>query len=184
MDGVVRTRVGYAGGTTTDPTYRKIGDHTETIEIDFDPERVSYDELLEAFFQMHDPTRPAYSTQYASIVFCHNEDQRRTAEQVRSRFEVLLGRLVLSQLRTFDHFYVAEDYHQKYALRSNALLMAEFASSCPGAVDFRDSTAAARVNGYVYGVGGSMTQLEREIDSYGLTEAGGRQLRAAVAGHR
>lgn len=184
MEGVVRTCVGYAGGTAQNPTYRRIGDHTESIQIDFDPERVSYEELLEAFFQMRDATRPAYSTQYASLVFCHSEEQRRTAEEIRSRFETLLGKLVLTQVRVLDRFYPAEDYHQKYALRSDAALMAEFAALYPDARDFRDSTAAARVNGYVYGVGGPVTQLELEIESYGLSDVGSRDLRATVNGSR
>ena len=63
LEGVVRTRVGYAGGDKVNPTYKMIGDHTETIEIDYDPEVISYTELLEIFFASHDPYRAAYSRQ-------------------------------------------------------------------------------------------------------------------------
>ena len=65
---MLRTRVGYAGGTTPEPTYHSIGDHSETIEIDFQPERISYSELLEIFFRSHNPRRAAFRPQYRSAI--------------------------------------------------------------------------------------------------------------------
>src|SRR6056297_3828024 len=68
LEGVIRTRVGYAGGSTEGPTYKMIGDHTETIEIDYDPAVISYRELLEIFFDSHNPYSQSYSRQYASLI--------------------------------------------------------------------------------------------------------------------
>ena len=68
---MIRTRVGYAGGTTNNPTYRALGDHAETIQVDYDPTQISYEELLEAFWTSHSPTSRPWSRQYASIIFYH-----------------------------------------------------------------------------------------------------------------
>ncbi len=81
MKGVVRTRVGYAGGEAPDPTYRRIQDHTEAIQIEYDPSITSYEELLEIFWESHDPTSRPYSRQYMSIVLYHNQEQRQIIEK-------------------------------------------------------------------------------------------------------
>ena len=75
IPGVIGTRVGYAGGTIEHPTYRAMGDHTECFQVDFDPEVVTYEDLLELFWQSHDPFAPAYKTQYASLVLASDEEQ-------------------------------------------------------------------------------------------------------------
>ena len=77
---MVRTRVGYAGGTTDNPTYYKIGDHSETIQIDYDPSVISYRQLLDVFWNGHNCTLRSPTRQYMSIVFYHNEQQRQLAE--------------------------------------------------------------------------------------------------------
>ncbi|GAB4291562.1 MAG: hypothetical protein Kow0067_18220 [Coriobacteriia bacterium] len=182
MPGVIRTRVGYAGGTTPDPTYRRIGDHTETVQIDYDPATVGFEDLLDVFWTSHRPTSPAYSRQYASIIFPHDEKQRAAAEASRTRMEAVLG-VVHTDIVPFTRFYVAEDYHQKYRLRGARALMAEFAEMYPDPADFRESTAAARVNGYLDGWGDTAA-LEAEIDGYGLSEDGQERLRDAVRPRR
>ncbi len=182
MPGVIRTRVGYAGGTTPDPTYRRIGDHTETLQIDYDPTMLRYEDLLDVFWSSHRPTSPAYSRQYASIIFPHDEEQRAAAEASRTRMESVLGR-VHTDIVPFSRFSVAEDYHQKYRLRGARSLMAEFAEMYPDPADFRESTAAARVNGYLDGWGDGAA-LEAEIDGYGLSEDAKDRLRDAVRPRR
>lgn len=180
MEGVVRTRVGYAGGTTADPTYRRIGDHTECIQVDFDPTRITFEELLGAFFEMHNPARPAYSTQYASLVLAHDDAQAEEALAVRADWAESLGTELYTRVRRLDRFFNAEDYHQKYGLRSDRQLMREFDAVYPSPDRFRESTAAARVNGYVY-AGGSLVQLEREIESYGLSASAAERLQAIAS---
>ncbi len=174
-----RTRVGYAGGTTTDPTYRSIGDHTECFEVDFDPAAVSYEDLLALFWQSHNPTRGAYSTQYASLVLAHSDEHLAAARASAENFEQAVGRKVLTRIEPLRRFYLAEGYHQKYRLRNDRQLMAEFSAMYPNDLEFVDSTAAARVNGYLDGEG-SAARLAREIDGFGLTDEGRQRLTSRV----
>jgi peptide-methionine (S)-S-oxide reductase len=165
--------VGYCGGRQRDPTYHQLGDHTEALQIDFDPSRISYARLLELFLEGGHPFRPAYSRQYRSAIFGANAEQLAQArEALREK-----GRAVRRELHTrvepLERFYLAEDYHQKYGLRHHPLLSV-FEGYSPEA--FVDSTVAARLNGLLAGHGTS-EQLERELPSYGLPEKAGEQLR-------
>ncbi len=162
LDGVVRTRVGYAGGTIDDPTYKMIGDHTETIEIDYDPTVISYQELVELFFANHNPYSEAYSRQYASILFYHNQDQQNTALEIKERLESESGRTIKTTIREFERFYLAEDYHQKFRLQQQPAFKNQFLDQL-SMEEFINSTAAARVNGYIAGRG----ERESIIDNIG-----------------
>ena len=165
-----RTRVGYAGGVTADPIYRRIGDHTECFQLDFAPDVVSYDELLDEFWSSHNPTRPAYSTQYASLILAHDADQMARAELSRDRLESILQRPVLTRIELLERFYVAEDYHQKYYLRQDRVLMNDFrAMFGQDEAAFRESVAAARANGFVAGEG-TRRQLDAVLDELGLSD--------------
>ena len=178
MDGIVRARVGYAGGTAPDPTYRTIGDHTETLQVDFDPSRLAYADLLDVFWTSHRPTSPAPSRQYASIIFAHDDEQRIAAEESRRTAEERFGR-VFTDIVPLERFYLAEAYHQKYRLRNTGPLYREFRSFYRDEADFRESTAAARVNGYIDGWG-TREELEAEIASFGLSPEGQALLRQMV----
>ena len=177
MEGVVRTRVGYAGGQTKDPTYRSIGDHSETIQIDYDPTRLSYRKLLSIFWQSHDPTSPAWSRQYMSAIFYHNDEQRMLALETRALEEKRRNKRIQTEIVPFGKFYLAEDYHQKYGLRGNSDLMREFKAMYPRDIDFINSTAAARVNGYIGGYG-SPEKIKTTIENPGLSTAAQQQLSA------
>lgn len=172
---MIRTRVGYAGGSKADPTYYSLGGHSETIQIDYDPSRISYAELLDVFWSSHSPTTRPYSQQYASIIFTHDEEQERLATETRDREAARTGRILYTQIVPYTTFTLAEDYHQKYRLRGVPELMAEFEAIYPDPAAFVDSTAAARVNGYVAGYG-DREQLEAEIDQLGLSENGRQAL--------
>ena len=174
---MVRTRVGYAGGTKADPTYRRIGDHTETFQVDFDPDVIGLAELLDVFWASHPSTSRQWSTQYAHMAFWSDEPQRAAIESSRARVEEALpeGARVTTYVRPLERFYVAEDYHQKYYLRSDKTLMRDFGAMYPDAAGFRESTAAARANGYLGG-GGRASVLLAEIDSYGLSAEGRGEL--------
>ena len=176
----MHTRVGYAGGSTPDPTYHSIGDHTETLQIDYDPAVVAYEDLLDVFWVAHRPTTPPYSVQYASRIFVHDEAQRLSAVASTERAADRLGRLY-TDILPLERFYLAEDYHQKYRLRTDRLLSAEFARMYPDAADLRESTAAARVNGYLDGWG-SRAELEADLGMLGLSAEGVERLRRAVPG--
>jgi len=177
---VVRTRVGYAGGTAADPTYNNLGDHTETIQMDYDPTQVSYQELLDVFWSSHNSTIRPWSRQYMSIAFYHDEEQRRLAEETREREAAKLGRQIFTEIVPASKFYLAEAYHQKYRLRGRRDLMEEFYRIYPDEDDFVDSTAAARVNGYLGGHG-TLEALEAEIEDLGLSAEGRQKLVDIVA---
>lgn len=146
---MIRTRVGYAGGTSSNPTYQDLGDHTEAIQIDFDPTVISYDELLALFWQGHNPRRKSWSRQYATFVLTHSDEQAKQARASRDR----IGDDVETDIRPAGEFWRAEDYHQKYRLRHQRelhdALVAHFGSDRA----FVDSTAAARINGLLGGYG-------------------------------
>ena len=113
LPGVLGTVVGYAGGTKKNPTYVDLGDHTETIEIDFDSSVISYKELLKHFWEGHDPMVPQ-KTQYKSIIFYRNERQRREAQESREQAEGKHSGKIVTEIRPAEIFYKAEEYHQKY----------------------------------------------------------------------
>jgi len=177
----VRTQVGYAGGATQDPTYHNLGDHSETIQVEYDPARVSYAELLDVFWSSHYPARPPFSRQYASVVFYHDEEQKRLALETKEREAGKLGGQVFTDIVPASTFYPAEAYHQKYRLRLTPALMAEFSRMYSVDDDFVASTAAARVNGYLGGHG-TLETLQAELDDLGLSPEGRQKLKDIVAG--
>ena len=182
IPGVVRTRVGYTGGAQANPTYHHLGDHTESVQVDFDPARVSYAELLKVFWESHSPGVASWSRQYKAAVFYHNEAQKRLALQSRDETAARLKDRVHTEVLPAGKFYLAEDYHQKYFLRQAPELLAEFQKIYPTTQSLVDSTAASRVNGYLAG-SGSREDLQRDLSEIGLSAAGQRQLEAAVAAY-
>jgi peptide-methionine (S)-S-oxide reductase len=186
LPGVIRTRVGYAGGSTDSPTYTNLGDHTESIEIVYDPEQISYADLLAVFWDSHSPVSRPFSQQYKSIIFFHDEEQREMALSSKKAQESERETELYTEVVPAATFYPAEDYHQKYRLRNTAEFMAEFQVLYPDEKDFVASTTAARVNGYLGGYG-SLDQLRSEREEMGLspeaidslmeivTQRGGRQ---------
>jgi len=171
--------VGYSGGTTKNPTYHSLGDHTETIQIDYDPAQISFEDLLAVFWKSHAPGAPPLSRQYRAAVFYHNPAQQRLALEAKARLAAKNKREIFTQILPATTFYPAEDYHQKYFLRREPELLKELSAYYPEAGDLVNSTAAARINGYAAGYG-SRAGLEREIDSLGLSPAGKRRLLALV----
>jgi len=176
---VVRTRVGYAGGSSKDPTYHNLSDHSEAIEIDFDPGKITYEALLEVYWDSHNPVQPSYSRQYASFIFFHNDEQQEAALASKEREENRRGRTIYTDVVPAGEFNLAENYHQKYYLQRNSAIMAEFSALYPDPDGFVNSTAVARANGYAGG-NGSQAQLDDEIDGLGLSLAGQQTLRSLI----
>ena len=171
----MRTRVGYSGGTKDNPTYHSLGDHSETIEVDYDPSVLTYEDLLEVFWDSHNPHFPSYSRQYASVIFYHDEEQRRLAEETKAAEATRRGGEIYTEVVAYREFYLAEDYHQKYELRQRGDVAKEYLATYPDLQDFVNSTAVARVNGYLGG-NGNAEQLQRELDLLGLSEAARQSL--------
>lgn len=176
VPGVVRTRVGYAGGTRPRPTYRALGDHVETVQVDYDPDRIGYRELLRLFWAAHDPTRRPRKRQYLSAVFAAGPEQRRAAEASRERWRARSGAEPATELLPLERFWPAEAYHQKYRLRQHTPLLEAVRSRCPTGRALVESTVAARLNGLVAGHG-TARLLERELERYGLDDRAERYLR-------
>jgi peptide-methionine (S)-S-oxide reductase len=123
LDGVMKTEVGYEGGMLDRPTYEDVCSHTtghaEVVEVTYDPERVSYDELLDVFWHKHDPTqlnRQGWDVgdQYRSVVFVHDEEQRAAAEDSKEREQANWRRPIVTVVEPAQTFWPAEDYHQQY----------------------------------------------------------------------
>jgi peptide-methionine (S)-S-oxide reductase len=176
---VLRTRVGYSGGERKNPTYHDLGDHSESIQIDYDPTQISYEKLLEIFWASHNPTQRSWSRQYKAAVFYHNEDQKKLAVETRDREAAKRKSTIATEILPATTFYRAEAYHQKYRLRQDRDLMKEFSAIYPSDADLVNSTAAARVNGYLDGYGTPET-LKKELDGLGLSPEASRRLEEAV----
>jgi peptide-methionine (S)-S-oxide reductase len=168
--------VGYAGGSKRNPTYHDLGDHSETIQIDYDPTEITYKELLDVFWNNHSPTSRSVSRQYASIIFTHDEEQERLAMETKEQEEAETGQRITTEIVPYTEFWQAEHYHQKYRLRGVKALWEAFKAMYPDFDDLVNSTAAARVNGYVGGHG-TTEQLEEEIDKLGLSSEAQEKLR-------
>ena len=150
---MIRTRVGYTGGSTADPTYRSMGDHTEALQIDFDPTVITYDDLLAILWTNHDPTRPAYSVQYRAAIWCDGETQMASARSSGERAAAARGGPLTTAIEPLGRFHRAEEYHQKYRLRRQPTIEAELVSRYGSDRAMVDSTAAARLNGLLSGHG-------------------------------
>ncbi|MFO7874581.1 MAG: peptide-methionine (S)-S-oxide reductase MsrA [Bacteroidales bacterium] len=125
VEGVKQVTTGYAGGEVENPTYEMVSrgntGHAEVVQITFNPEKVSYLQLLEVFFRVHNPTTPNrqgadVGPQYRSAIFYHNEEQKRIAEQVKDRMEgeKIWDDPIVTEITPLNKFYAAEEYHQNY----------------------------------------------------------------------
>ena len=126
LEGVIKTQVGYEGGYKLNPSYQDVSadrtGHAEALEITFDPEILSYKELVEIFFRLHDPTQlnrqgPDIGSQYRSVIFYHTPEQKKIAEDLKIKFqnsEKYRGRKIVTEITPGLKFYRAEEYHQKY----------------------------------------------------------------------
>lgn len=168
MHGIIRTRVGYTGGQKANPTYRSLGNHTEAFQLDYDPQIISYETLLTLFWKRHNPQRNGARPQYKAAIFTHNPHQQQLAHASRDQLAQELGPLT-TEIIPLTTFYLAEDYHQKYSLRHNTPLMAAFNRFYPDPLDFVNSTAAARINGYLAGYG-LPEEVEANLDALGLSK--------------
>jgi peptide-methionine (S)-S-oxide reductase len=123
LAGVLSTRVGYAGGEKRNPTYHDLCSdttgHAEVVEVTFDPSKISYHDLLNVFWENHDPTTkdrqgPDVGTQYRSVIFFHSPDQEAEAKLSRDAAQKNFKRPIVTQIVPAQEFWAAEDYHQQY----------------------------------------------------------------------
>jgi len=126
VQGVVSTAVGYSGGTLKNPTYEAVctdqTGHAEVVQVEYDPSKVSYDDLLDLFWRVHDPTTmnrqgPDLGSQYRSAIFFHSPEQEKTAIASKEKTQnsgAYNGRPIVTEITPASEFYRAEEYHQQY----------------------------------------------------------------------
>lgn len=125
LKGVTSVKSGYSGGHVKNPSYKEVvkgvTGHAEAIQIKYDPKQITYAEILEVFWSTHDPTTlnrqgNDIGTQYRSVIFYHNQDQKQQADTFKKRLndEKVFQNPVVTEISAFSEFYVAEDYHQNY----------------------------------------------------------------------
>ena len=131
LNGVVKVESGYSGGTVPNPTYDAVctgkTGHAEATQITFDPKIISFKELLEVFWKTHDPTTlnrqgADVGTQYRSVIFYHNDEQKKLAEEYKQKLEAekIWKDPIVTEISPFKNFYKAEDYHQDYYNRNGS----------------------------------------------------------------
>eukprot|EP01087_Luapelamoeba_hula_P006630 TRINITY_DN16709_c0_g1_i1.p1 TRINITY_DN16709_c0_g1~~TRINITY_DN16709_c0_g1_i1.p1 ORF type:complete len:169 (+),score=34.46 TRINITY_DN16709_c0_g1_i1:237-743(+) len=139
-----------------------MGDHTESIELLYDPAVITYEELLEYFWKSHNPTTHAWSVQYKSGIWYHEEAEKEVIARSIEKYESSSKRKIQTTVEPADTFYIAEDYHQKWYLRKHDILMKALAEcGLEQEDDMINSFAATRLNAIVSGKG-SLEQWEKE----------------------
>ena len=123
LEGIIKTEVGYCGGHTAQTNYRKVcsgtTNHAEVVKLDFDPKIITFEQILEYFFEFHDPTTlnsqgPDFGTQYRSEIFYLNDEQKKIAKNIIDKENVRLSGKVVTKISQVKNYCAAEEYHQRY----------------------------------------------------------------------
>jgi peptide-methionine (S)-S-oxide reductase len=131
IPGLISTRVGYTGGQTANPTYKDVctdrTGHAEAVEVEYDPRKVSYDQLLKVFWENHDPTQvnrqgPDFGSQYRTAIFFHSPEQKAVAEKSKAALQASgkFRKPIATEITAAGPFYRAEEYHQRYLEKRGA----------------------------------------------------------------
>ncbi len=130
ISGIVKTEVGYSGGNSKDPTYESVcyqnTDHAEVLQVDFDDKIISYEKLVDEFWKCHDPTTidrqgPDFGRQYRSVIYYFDEFQKIVAETSKEKYQSAFNNMIVTEITKADTFYKAEEYHQRYIQKNNAI---------------------------------------------------------------
>ena len=123
LEGIIKTEVGYCGGHNAQTSYREVcsgtTNHAEVVKLDFDPKIITFEQILEYFFEFHDPTTlnsqgPDFGTQYRSEIFCLNDEQKNTAKKIMDKENERLSGKVVTKISQVKNYCAAEEYHQRY----------------------------------------------------------------------
>ena len=123
LDGIIKTEVGYCGGDNKETTYKEVclgtTNHAEVVKLDFDPKIISYEKILEFFFDIHDPTTlnsqgPDFGTQYRSEIFYLNDNQKKVAEEIKNKNNDRVSGKIVTKISLVKNYCPAEEYHQRY----------------------------------------------------------------------
>ncbi|XP_062102553.1 peptide methionine sulfoxide reductase A5 isoform X2 [Humulus lupulus] len=167
LNGVVRTTAGYSGGTKTNPEYRSLADHAESVQVEYDPKLISFRQILEVFWSSHDSRQafgqgPDVGSQYRSVIFTNGTEEARLAalskekEQAKSK-----ANIVLTQIQPLGTFYPAEPEHQKFELKRNPFLL-QLIGNLPEE-ELEASSLATTMNGYAADL--CPLNIQKQIDA-------------------
>ncbi len=163
--------MGYAGGTTPTPTYKQMADHTECLQIDFDPTQISFDEIVRHFWSSHNSSRINYKgRQYLSIFLYHDEFQKEVLEKIKQEIQVTISHSIGTEMGPLAHFTLAEERHQKYYLKRYSNATQKLRDYFLTEEAFNNATIVARLNSFVKGYG-TLSALKKEIMQWPGEEA-------------
>ena len=166
LDGVYFTASGYAGGDKKDPSYHNLGNHTETVRISYDPEQISWSDLLDIYWESHNPNSRAASKQYSSIIFVNDSHQEKTVQKFLDKKKEITAKEVYTTTQKLDKFHEAEDYHQNYVF-SQDLNLKQFRKSLLNAGErLTYSRLLTKLNAYSQGELEKKKMIEELEDSY------------------
>ncbi|MDD9269275.1 peptide-methionine (S)-S-oxide reductase MsrA [Paenibacillus sp. GCM10023248] len=173
LTGIIRTRVGFAGGTTDHPTYRHLGDHSEMVEMDFDSGIVSLETLLNVFWSNHNPLNinDYKGRQYRSLILFRDSTQNDVIQEVKRSIEEQGQGILDTEIAPFTVFYPAEDRHQKYYLKRYPAAVEKLRTILPTDEELTNATLAARLNGLAKGY----TNLEKIINEIRTWQMSGKE---------
>ncbi|MGO4375487.1 peptide-methionine (S)-S-oxide reductase MsrA [Paenibacillus sp. 2TAB19] len=173
VPGVVRTRTGYAGGTTPAPTYRQMGDHSETVELEYNTAVVSLEELLRLFWDNHNPynINGYKGRQYQSLLIYHHESQLDAIQKVLKERETAPD----TEIQPYTMFWEAEDRHQKYYLHRYPQAVDALNGLYSSRDELLSSTLAARLNGLAKGYT-NLSRLKEEIGGWDIDSGEGERI--------
>jgi peptide-methionine (S)-S-oxide reductase len=149
-----------------------MGDHAECIEIDFDPDEISFSDLLDKFFEWHNAFRKPYARQYMSAILFHDDQQKEAVDEaIRVREDE--KRKIRTELQPYAGMTLAEDYHQKYYLRRNKTVALELKGRFPSLQEFVDAPAVAKANAIL---GGFLEPTPEALEELGFSKESQQQL--------
>ncbi|GFY80444.1 peptide methionine sulfoxide reductase family protein [Actinidia rufa] len=167
LDGVVQTTVGYAGGSKPNPEYRSLGDHAESVQIEYDPRLINFRQLLEVFWSSHDSRQvfgqgPDVGNQYRSIIFTNGSEESRLAAVSKEREQTnSKSSIVTTQIQQLGTFYTAEPEHQKFELKQNPFIL-QLIGNLPEE-ELERSSLAAKLNSYSAEL--CPSKIQKQIDA-------------------
>jgi peptide-methionine (S)-S-oxide reductase len=144
-----------------------LGGHTEALQVDFDPQQLSFEDVINLVWSSHNPIGVVRRSQYKSAIWYEDDQQKAIIESTMEPLVQRFDQQLTTEVLPLETFYNAEDYHQKYSLQHHKSVMDSFSRMYPQFCDFNDSTAAARLNGFAAGYG-SQAMFESEKSLYGI----------------
>lgn len=175
---MVRTRVGYSGGVQPNPSYHNIKDHAESIQVEFDPSKITFEKIIRTYFRNNDASYPR-SGQYRPIIYYHNEEQKNIAQKIKEEEEKKRKRQLYVEIQAASDFYLAEDYHQKYYLQGRSSLMKLTKLNKLPIEELIASPVAAKLNGILEHPDYA-EMLKKELASYNFPEAAVKEIESIV----